>query len=309
MEAVHKARKFIYRNARPVDLALWRYQFEKGNQKNVLKALAYYQNEDGGFAHGIEPDLWNSQSSPLATSTAISILSDIDFFDPADPMVQGILTYLEKTPFQTEKGWFLKVPSNNEGPHAAWWEYSKETEMSFYGGMGYNPTAILAGFILKTADSSSELYQKALKIVQEAIAKIVQNGTIEMHEISCFCRLLDFLERTDDLPSQIELGVLKTHLKSAVHNGIEKDVTKWTNYVAKPSHFFRTKNSLFYLENKDVADYECEYILKTQEANGAWPITWSWDKYPKEFAISSIWSQTHVIIENLLYLQGMDRFN
>lgn len=46
---IEKAQEFIYRNARPLDLARWNYLFENGDKENVLKILSSYQNEDGGF--------------------------------------------------------------------------------------------------------------------------------------------------------------------------------------------------------------------------------------------------------------------
>jgi hypothetical protein len=39
-----KAEEFIYRNARPLDLARWQYHFENGSIEAVLNALSYYQN-------------------------------------------------------------------------------------------------------------------------------------------------------------------------------------------------------------------------------------------------------------------------
>ena len=44
-----KAKAFMYRNARPLDLARFQYHFEHGSKESVLNALNYYQNEDGGF--------------------------------------------------------------------------------------------------------------------------------------------------------------------------------------------------------------------------------------------------------------------
>ena len=48
--------KWIYRNARPIDLARWKYHFENGSKANVLQSLSAYQNEDGGFGHALEAD-------------------------------------------------------------------------------------------------------------------------------------------------------------------------------------------------------------------------------------------------------------
>ena len=57
-----QAESFIYKNARPLDLARWKYIFEGGGKEDVLTALAAYQKEDGGIGHALEPDCWNPQS-------------------------------------------------------------------------------------------------------------------------------------------------------------------------------------------------------------------------------------------------------
>ena len=56
MTAFEKARTFVYRNARPLDLAIWQYHFENGSKEAVMHALSAYQNPDGGFGHGLEAD-------------------------------------------------------------------------------------------------------------------------------------------------------------------------------------------------------------------------------------------------------------
>jgi len=49
-----RARAFIYRNARSLDIARFQYHFENGSREAVLAALAAYQNGDGGFGHALE---------------------------------------------------------------------------------------------------------------------------------------------------------------------------------------------------------------------------------------------------------------
>jgi len=89
----NRACLFIYRNARPLDIARWQYHFESGSKDSVLTALAAYQNEDGGFGHALEPDAWNPNSVPIQTWTATEILREIDFTDSTHPIIQGILRY------------------------------------------------------------------------------------------------------------------------------------------------------------------------------------------------------------------------
>ncbi|MBQ7138495.1 MAG: hypothetical protein IJO39_05845, partial [Clostridia bacterium] len=94
MNTYEKARAFMYRCARPLELALWQYHFEGGSAENVLRALSFYQNEDGGFGHALEADNWNPNSSPLTTQTATEILYAVNA--PADhPVVQNVLRYLD----------------------------------------------------------------------------------------------------------------------------------------------------------------------------------------------------------------------
>ncbi|MCI8361096.1 MAG: hypothetical protein HFE86_07155 [Clostridiales bacterium] len=50
-----KAKAFMCRNARPLDLARFQYHFENGSKENVLRVLSYYQNADGGCGHAIGP--------------------------------------------------------------------------------------------------------------------------------------------------------------------------------------------------------------------------------------------------------------
>jgi len=82
-----------------------------------------------------------------------------------------------------------------------------------------------------------------------------------------------------------------------------------TGYICKPSQFFNTRSSIFYADNKDIADYECEYIIKSQLDDGSWNIPWDWNGYPDEWAISKNWWKGNGAILNMLYLKGMGRLS
>jgi len=80
-------RAWIYRNARPIDLAEWQYEFESGSKDAVVSALLCYQNEDGGFGNALEPDNWNPNSTPIATGYAISKLNTVNFTDLTNTII------------------------------------------------------------------------------------------------------------------------------------------------------------------------------------------------------------------------------
>jgi hypothetical protein len=71
----------------------------------------------------------------------------------------------------------------------------------------------------------------------------------------------------------IDLSLLKERLCEQVTRSITQNTTEWeTSYICKPSQFFNSKDSIFYAENKEIADYECDFIIKTQLDDGSWNV-------------------------------------
>lgn len=297
-EFLEKSRCFIYRNARPIDLARWKYHFENGGNEDVLNALACYQNEDGGFGHVLESDSWNPNSSPVQTWAAACILREIGFNDCEHPIIQGILKYLASGRDFIDGEWLNTVPTNNDYPHAIWWEYRDGLNSD------YNPTASLAGFVIRFAPHDSEIYKLGCKTVKEAFNWYVgRKDKTDFHVLRCFIEMLEYCEEAE-AEDLIDLTALKSKLKADVKTAICAETEKWaTDYVCKPSHFFNSKKSMFYEENRETAEYECQFILDSRLADGSYPITWQWHNDYKEFEISANWWKSDIIIKNFLYLR------
>ena len=69
-----KATDFLWRTARLLERRRFAYLFLDGEQQAVLEALRPYQNPDGGFGNGLEPDVRGPVSQPVPTWTALCIL-------------------------------------------------------------------------------------------------------------------------------------------------------------------------------------------------------------------------------------------
>ncbi|MHB8963488.1 MAG: hypothetical protein ACYC5K_10085, partial [Saccharofermentanales bacterium] len=305
-----KARTFIYRNARPLDIARWQYHFENGSKVAILTTLAAYQNEDGGFGHALEPDAWNPNTAPIQTWTAMEILREIDFADNAHPIIKGILRYLESGQDFNGHTWYNTIRSNNDYPHAPWWQASSTSEAAPDSDStchnDYNPTACLAGFIIRFADKNSELYVLGCRIAKEAFESYIGQGLLnDMHTSLCYIRLLQYCEEAGAF-DVIDLPAHKEKLSLQVRSSITQNTVDWeTSYICKPSQFFNRCDSVFYADNKDIAEYECEHIVKTQLKDGSWNIPWGWNGYPEEWAVSKNWWKGNGAILNMLYLKGM----
>jgi hypothetical protein len=294
-----KAKTFMYRNARPLDLARFQYHFENGSKEAVMNVLSYYQNNDGGFGHALEADCWNPNSNPLNSNTASDIIRELDFDDSWHPVIQGLLKWYASGEHFNGKVWAVTIDSNNNYPHAPWWH--SESVNSY--NTDYNGTAQIAGFIVRYAKKDSELFKLGVRIANEAVSALSPDEIMDAHTCVCYLRMAEFFEKgkaTEYIPFQ----ELKEKLHKSINKLIVTDTSKWSGYVCQPSCFINSKDSEYYLDNKDISDYECEYIINTQLSDGSWNISWSWTDFPEEWAISKNWWKGQTVIQNLLYLKG-----
>jgi hypothetical protein len=301
-------KSWMYRNARPLELAIWQYYFENGSKEAVLNALSFYQNDDGGFGHALEADSWNPNSSPYTTLRAINILKSIDFIDKQHPITQGIFKFLESDTYCSENGWSFNIQSNDDYAHAPWWTYSAEANT--FEDIGV--TAGIVSFILTHTDKNSELYNKALALSDSIIEKLNTTEKYGEMGIGGYCILIDALERAG-LTSRYDYISLMEKVKKLVHTSIERDTSKWKNYSRRPSDYIDSPKSMFYEGNEEIVVKELDYLIQTRPENGVWNITWSWfennEKYAKEFAISENWWKASIAIDKINFLKNFDRLN
>ena len=144
--ALDRARQFVAIKGRLLDAVLVQYALGEGSGADALVALAPYQNDDGGFGHGLEPDLRTPASTAVATSIALQILRRVKA--PADhPMVQDAIAYLVETVDREQGVWPIIGPEVDEAPHAPWWSYGPDLAAG-WNGFRFNPTADLLGALI-----------------------------------------------------------------------------------------------------------------------------------------------------------------
>lgn len=303
MDYYTRAKRFMLKNSRPLDMARWNYLFENGSKEDVISVLKTYQNIDGGFASALEPDCWNTNSTPLQTWAATQIIKEINLDDKTHPIIKGILNYLSSNDEFDGHRWngLNTVVTNDNYPHAPWWSYSQKQELT------YNPTASLIGFILKYAEKDTVIYKSACELSKEAYNHFKKNFPLEsMHESACFIELYNYMKECSIL-NLVNMEEFKELLQKQIKQVITYDTKIWnTDYICRPSLFINSKSSDFYLENKDICDFEYEFILKTQNDDGSWKVTWEWNDYLEQWAISKNWWKSDIIIKNIKYIREFD---
>lgn len=295
-------KKWIYRNARPLEFSLWQFLFENGPQGAVIDILMQYQNEDGGFGHALEADSWNPASTPITTNYAIKILSRIGFDETSHPIHQGIQKYLSSEKDLLEYGWPFTIQSNDDFPHAPWWNYSEEQNEKEY----YGVTAELTAYVLKFFSPETTIYQKALRFADTMVKLTGENriyGDMGLEGLISLVETLHWLGNNN-----YDYDFLYKKLAEKVTQAIEHDTEKWKYYGVRPSQYVKTPNSKFYPQNEEIVKKELEYLIDTFPKDDVWGITWTWfenmEQYEKYFSISENWWKASNAIDKILFLKN-----
>ena len=77
MTDLDAARQFMAGHARLLDRRRFELLFDGGDPEPVLDALRAYRNADGGYGHGLEPDLRAPESQPAAAFHGFEVLAEV----------------------------------------------------------------------------------------------------------------------------------------------------------------------------------------------------------------------------------------
>lgn len=201
-EVYQRLRRYVFLYARHLDVARWRYHFEGGSADEVAEALSFYQNEDGGFGHGIELDCQNPYSQPVQFFWgAAEILAEIGYVTPDNPVMKRFIKYIENCSDITEHGIRFVIPSNNDYPCNFWYLYEPKTpEGNINSGIG---------FIFEHFACDSEIYKKALRIAEYRLSVMPEVLKTRLEAVKDMWQGLE----PSDYASLIA-GLKKHHIKS-----------------------------------------------------------------------------------------------
>lgn len=273
-ENFSKAKEYIKKNARGLEATIYKYHFEQGSKENILQQLITYQNKDGGFGHGIEPDFTLSSSSPMATTIAFQILSQLKV-DSKHEIVQQGIKYFLNTYVKVKQGWISIPKEVNDNPHAPWWHFNEEFGETGFNPVWGNPTAEIIGYL----NEYSELVEKEFieDLTDRAVNKLLSYpDQIEMHEALCFYRL------SQRVPDSIKEMIIEKINKS-LPNVIGRTPKEWENYSATPLTFIDSPNSSFLkVVDQDLLEMNLDYVIQQQQDDGSWTPNWNWGGHYEE---------------------------
>ena len=93
---IDKAEQYLRENCRLLEQARFGYLFRNGDVRKYVEELQKYQNPDGGFGKGLEPDFLLPDSSALATSLTFQFIAEIPDTEMGE-IIKKAVGYLEST--------------------------------------------------------------------------------------------------------------------------------------------------------------------------------------------------------------------
>lgn len=122
---------------------------------------------------------------------------------------------------------------------------------------GNNPSACLAGFLLRSAKKDSALYARGVQFAKEMYADFMKNEQQnDMHTLSRFLRLSEYTCKADG-QAVFDTAAMEAKPKTLIHSAITQDTRLWEiSYVCKPSQFINSTESIFYPENREIVHFE-----------------------------------------------------
>lgn len=267
--AFERAARFMHEEARPLERALFAYHFEKGSRTNVLAALVPFQNPDGGFGYGLEPDIRAPASSVIATVTALDILRRIRA-DEDTPGLPAALAYLVGAYDVASERWPIVPPEVEDAPHAPWWSYADAQES--FRGFWANPRASVIAYLLQFHRlTPSPFNEGARQALVDDLARYSQR--MEMHDLLAFVDLLE----TEGLPREQYESILDK-LRRALPHSVVLEPQEWDGYGLQPLQVVYYPGSpLAGVIDQTTIDANLDYRIEGQQADGSWAPNWSWD--------------------------------
>ncbi len=294
-EAFERARAFVRSRARPLERRVFEHAFEGGPAWRLFDALARFQNPDGGFGHGLEPDALTGAGGALATSVALRRLVEAEA-GRDHPLVRRAVAYLERTLDPRTRVWRIVPEATADAPHAPWWA-GEGLEERFHG-FALNPKADIVAQLYALGPAADERWLDGLA---EDVVRAVEarpDGGLEMHDLIAAVQLLDAPHLSPALRRR-----LHDRLGPIAADAVGRTPVGGAGYGLEPLALAPRPDAALAGLLAAPVHAQLDHLIATQADDGAWWPVWTWGPGADEAA----WAGSRRAWAGMLTLDALRR--
>jgi hypothetical protein len=267
MVDLQTAREFVHAHGRDIDVARFDFHFGDGSREAVIEALGHYQNPDGGFGHGLEPDISSPASHAFATELALNAVVDAGI-SPSHPLVTRAVEYLEAA--QSDDGDWPFNPEIYTSPIAPWFEH--------WTFPGLNPSCTIGGVLTELGLGSIRLRER----VARNFARLATTNDLLSNEFYAVRPYAIYLRPEVPRPGrELYLSGVVWWLLRQRATGTLPDASHFLDYVHDPDTYVGR-----HLPTHVVAEVLDE-LEHEQSGDGGWPVPYG-DHWRPHATVSSL---------------------
>jgi hypothetical protein len=258
MVSLDKAHEYMLLNARLVDRLRFECQFRDGDPGRVVAAVRSYQNPDGGFGNGLEPDLRGAGSQPVCVDLALFILDEVHAVH--SDMLPAILAYLESIA-RSDGGLPFVLPTVRGTPRAPWWQPEPGAPSSL------NPTGAILGLLHKNGIRHPWI-DRATQFCWDRLDAMTETSPYQVRAV------LAFLEHAPDRArAAVAMDKFGKLVLDGGHVVLDPDAQGHVHFpldfAPRPTSIAR---SLF---SPEVIDRHLDALAGRQDPDGGWGFTFA----------------------------------
>ncbi len=291
------ALEFTSKNCRALEYKRMQKLVGQADSISLVEELSRFQNSDGGFGKGIEPDFWLPESSPMATTVAFQIMDEIRWENCYELYEKG-LAYFEHSYDKNAQRWWAVPGEVNDFPHAPWWHFDENIGRTVIDNSLGNPGAEIVAYLIRHYSFVKNIDLGS--IVDSLISNLESSDSESEHEIYCYLKLFEQL----DIVGKQKLFPC---LESSVRKLMVTDSSKWNGYVPMPTDFIQSPDSdlfkLFEVQTEAALDFIVDSFSETK----LWEPAWTWGQFNSEWEIAKKHWIGVLAVKNMRILKNFGR--
>lgn len=252
--------RFLLSQARLLEQRLFATAFLGESGAHVADALRGYQNDDGGFGHALEPDKRCPASLPIDIEAAFQAMAAAGAVD--EIMITRACDFLEATAARADAGGAVPPAFDviEQFPRAAHW-----AEWTYIPAL--NPTAGLAGLLYQLGVDHPWRAEATAYSWRQLEADAWPRDAHTLSEVMIFLANVPDRDRADQQAREIA-----GHFADVDMFHLDPDAQ---GYGLTPLHLAPESGSPWRrLFTEAQIDGHLDRLLKSQQDDGGWPISW-----------------------------------